>query len=153
MMCVSPPHKVQATAPENLSQKVAESGVSKKGAAETLPEAMPIEGVLYAVRAVRVLGLFHRPTHLFHRAVHVFPCSTLCDHCTRCIVSLLQYQACPFHGFLARMAVTYARSNGDRVPATVISPPKCGQYMSIEYDTMCLTPSRLPTKSHPSKSH
>ena len=32
----------------------------------------------------------------------------------------------------ARITVTYIRSNGDRVPATVISASECGQYVSIE---------------------
>uniref|UniRef100_A0A7S4GAM7 Uncharacterized protein n=1 Tax=Eutreptiella gymnastica TaxID=73025 RepID=A0A7S4GAM7_9EUGL len=31
-----------------------------------------------------------------------------------------------------RITVTYTRSNGDRVPATVISASECGQYVSIE---------------------
>uniref|UniRef100_A0A7S4GAV0 Uncharacterized protein n=1 Tax=Eutreptiella gymnastica TaxID=73025 RepID=A0A7S4GAV0_9EUGL len=32
----------------------------------------------------------------------------------------------------AGISVTYPRSNGDRVPATVISASECGQYVSIE---------------------
>ena len=32
----------------------------------------------------------------------------------------------------AGITVTYTRSNGDRVPATVISASECGQYVSIE---------------------
>ena len=78
---------------------------------------------------MHVLGLFHRHTHLFYRAVHVFPSCTRYDHCTHCTVSLLQYQPCPFHGFLASIAVTWTQSNGDRVPAAVVSPSECGQYV------------------------
>ena len=48
---------------------------------------------------VHVLRLFHRPTHLVYRAVHVSIGCKRYDHCVlHC--GPLQYQPCPFHGFL-----------------------------------------------------
>ena len=87
---------------------------------------------VHGARALRLLGLFHRPAHLFCRVVHAFPGCTRYDYCTYYTVPLLQYKPCPFHGFLAGMVVTYTRSNGDSVPTTVISSSECGQYVSIE---------------------
>ena len=73
-------------------------------------------------------SVFHGPTHLLEREVHVFLGITiahtaLCPLRRECAVNHV-----PFMG-------THTASNGDRVPAIVISASECGQYVSIEYDT------------------
>ena len=82
---------------------------------------------------VRVLVLFHRPTHLPDGEVHVFPSCTsmIIVHTALCplLLSTMSLSWLP-----AGITVTYTQSNGDRVLVTVISVPKCGQYVSIEYD-------------------
>ena len=79
---------------------------------------------------VRALELFHRPTHPFYKAC-VSKLYKVCPlHVLHCVPVTVSY---PFHGYLAGIAVTYTPSNGDRVPATVIPPSKCGQHVSIEY--------------------
>ena len=50
----------------------------------------------------------------------------------------------------AGITVTYAQSNGDGVPATVISASECGQYMSIKQPRnqgMACSPQFVPTRS------
>ena len=63
----------------------------------------------------------------------MFPSFKRYDHCTYCTVS--PKVSTTFLSWLMEgITVTYTRSNGDRVLATVISVSKCGQYVSIEYD-------------------
>ena len=77
-----------------------------------------------------VLGLCCGPTHPLDRAVHAFPSRKRYCHCTCCTVSPCSVTSLPW--LPVGITVTRTRSNGDRVPATVISAPECGQCMSIE---------------------
>ena len=76
------------------------------------------------------VGWFCRPTHEFDSEVHVFASCKRCHHCTYCTVSTVSPRSLSW--LPAGIIVTYIRSNGDGVPATVISASECGQCVSIE---------------------
>ena len=60
----------------------------------------------------------------------MFPSCERYDHYTHCTVSPSSFTYVSFMAS-AGITVTYAQSNGHRVPATVISTSECGQYVSM----------------------
>ena len=77
------------------------------------------------------IGVISRPTDLFDSEVHVFPSCKRYYHCTYCPVSPLAVSPMSLSWLPTGITVTYMHSNGDRVPAAVISASECGQYLSI----------------------
>ena len=93
---------------------------------------LPKEGVLYAVhvRCVYWGDFIDLPTYLTATCMCFQPVKGITiAHTALCPlrVSPISLSWPP-----AGITVTHTRSNGDRVPATVISTSECGQYMSIE---------------------